>query len=489
MNLTATYSDLDRKKLHLVYWVLIIAFCAVLYFLSGDNLELLSFNLFFLFLISGVYIIRLPKSFVWVKFYYISIFVFLGLHPILHFFGILDINNSLLQAASLKKSISKEGIIASYKSLNAFLIGTFLGVLLIRSKVRKILFVPRLNLIKKTFSRIKAPHLNPLKYAFWFLFWVMVFDEMSLYVEASKIGYVNAFHVGGQKNPFFVMADILYPLVFCFLLKLAVFDKTKVDASKFRDLAIIFLIPYFITFLAGFRGEFIAKFSVLVMIYLFKIRGISTLRIIFLSFAVVIGVVSMEFIRFSSGLNPFDIPIELYFEGFLYAGNTFSVLGYVSDYSESLYHGPLFLFGPIIGLFSTADTYSVSGIETKPYLAQHLMYIMDSKKFFGGSTIGSSSVAELFLINDSFIFIFFCAMVFIFIAQFFAKNFLRSGILLYISFTFFENFFMSPRGGFLKFIDKEFALSLIFYIVTAIIYSVLKTSSGKMTSPQKTGPI
>ena len=197
--------------------------------------------------------------------------------------------------------------------------------------------------------------------------------------------------------------------------------------------------------MSGFRGEFFGKLIALIILFSSIIK-IPRYYYMVGGLIIIIGTLGMEFIRFDDTLSFLSLPLEAYFLAFSYLGNSFEIIPLVIENQDYLSHTWKYFFGGPLALFSFDPTYSVQGILSKPYLAQHLMYIIDSKRFFGGSTIGSSVVAEIFLLSPYLILP--ISFLIMWLSKIIINKSFCSVMFFYISYSYFEIYFLYPEVDF-----------------------------------------
>ena len=278
---------------------------------------------------------------------------------------------------------------------------------------------------------------------------------------------MDAIHSESSNSLFLILIDILYPVLYSVLA--IAYRRKNISSGNFVLLTLFFITPYFFTFLSGFRGEFVGKLIALTIIFA-SITKFPRYYYVIGGSTILIGVLGMEYIRFDDSLSLFSLPLESYLLAFSYLGNSFDVIPLAIENQAYLFHDWKYFFGGPLAIFSFEPTYSAQGILTKPYLAQHLMSIIDYRRFSGGSTIGSSVVAEIFLITPYLIFPF---SYFIFwTSKVLVNKSFYSVLFFYISFSYFENMLFMARGGFLKFVDKELFIGIIFILIIISLQSL-----------------
>ena len=386
---------------------------------------------------------------IWQILYVFSIIFFLCLKEIVATINLFDINNSSF-LDSVGYNYSSESYNKALIYIVYFVSGTYFAIIFLQEKVTSIPILP-----KKNITNVKS-----FKFFFLICFCFMLFDKFSIYSNSQIVGYVDAIHSESSNSLFFILIDILHPVLYC-ILSIA-YRRKNISLGNFALLTLFFITPYFFTFLSGFRGEFVGKLIALTIIFA-TITKFPRYYYVIGGATVLIGVLGMEFIRFDDSLSLLSLPVESYLLAFSYLGNSFEVVPLAIENQAYLFHGWKYFFGGPLAIFSFENTYSAQGILTKPYLAQHLMSIIDYRRFSGGSTIGSSVVAEIFLITPYLILP--CSYFIIWISKVLINKSFYSVFFFYISFSYFENMLFMARGGFLKFIDKELLIGLFLIFV------------------------
>jgi hypothetical protein len=380
---------------------------------------------------------------IWQILYVCSIIFFLCMNEI---FGAI----TSISFAGVGYHYSSEAYYKAIIYIVYFVSGTYFAIVFLQEKVTSIPILP-----KKNITNVKS-----FKVFFLICFCFMLLDKFSIYSNSKIVGYVDAIHSESSNSLFFILIDILYPVLYCVLA--IAYRRKNISSGNFALLTLFFITPYFFTFLSGFRGEFVGKLIALTIIFA-SITKFPKYYYVIGGSTVLIGVLGMEFIRFDDSLSLLSLPLESYLLAFSYLGNSFDVVPLAIENQAYLFHGWKYFFGGPLSIFSFEPTYSAQGILTKPYLAQHLMSIIDYRRFSGGSTIGSSVVAEIFLFTPYLILP--CSYFIIWTSKVLINRSFYSVLFFYISFSYFENMLFMARGGFLKFIDKELFVGVFFIFI------------------------
>lgn len=440
---------LFRNLLTFILIATILTFIVIVKFLPAHFLPFVLTTVCFITLLQ--LIIQKSPTPIWQILYVLSIIFFLCLKEIVDVINLFEFNNSI-SSASFGYNYSNEAYNKAIIYIVYFVSGTYFAIVFLQKK----------ETAKPVFPKNNISNVKLFKLLFLLCFCFMLFDKLYIYSNSKIVGYVDAIHLESSNSIFFILIDVLHPVLYCVLA--IAFREKKISSLNFGLLTLVFIIPYFFTFLAGFRGEFVGKLIALTIIFSSIIKFPRYYYLIGGS-AVLIAVLGIEFTRFDDSLSLLSLPLESYFLAFSFLGNSFDVVPLAIENQAYLFHGWKYFFGAPLALFSFDPTYSAQGILTKPYLAQHLMYIIDYRRFSGGSTIGSSVVAEIFLISPYLILP--CSYFIFWVTKVMINKTFYSVSFFYVSFCYFENILFMPRGGFLKFIDKELIIGvfLIFILI------------------------
>ena len=444
-----------RQQLHTYQeWTFVFLFlCNLLYSYVNNAL---SFGIVASSLLLVV-LTSLRKLGLWSNLYVAAIIAFLCLHQILDSIGLMEnIDTKMLMGG--RYSYSELSLYRAKEILLLFLSGTTLGFFFARN--RPISYVSR-----TTFNALL------LKLVFITLLVLNVCAKIKIFLNSRNVGYVEAIHGTTENNLLFILGDILFPVIFAILLM-----KIALDQKAFIRYSILYLLPYSILFLAGFRGELVGKLIAILCVYSLLYR-IGKFRIIVGGVLSVAAILSMEFIRFDTSLTLANLPLESYVQAFMFAGNSFGVVPLAVEHSADLFHGWRYFFGGPLGVFSLSETYTVEGILNKPYLPQHLTYVIDKQRFSGGSTIGGSVLAEIFLLSPKLIMV--VSALIPMISNRLVMSVFKSQYWCYTVLLFLENLIFVPRGGFLKFIDKEMVLGSVIFIFIFILQRHIKVNHAR----------
>lgn len=388
----------------------------------------------------------------WSYLYVLSLISFLCLHEIIHSLGMFD-GLSTLGLMGGRYSYTSESLHTGKKLLLLFLTGTGIG-LSMTERFRK-----GRDSIKSTSKLVL------LKTVFFLVLVINIVGKGKIYINSKTVGYVEAIHGATQTGLLFTVADIILPIVFSILLVNVYGDKKRITLYS-----IFFLLPYIILFLTGFRGELVGKIIAVLCLYSMT-QKINKMWMLFGSVIGLVAVLSMEFLRFNSSISIWDLPVDAYVQAFMFAGNSFAVVPLTIENASELIHGWKYFFGGPLGVFSLAETYSLKGIIEKPYLPQHLTYIIDRNRFFGGSTIGGSVLAEVYMLSPKLVLV--AGVLIPLLSAQVLRNSLRSGVFMYLSLTYMENLLFIARGGLLKFVDKEFVLGMITFALIFLLKQII----------------
>jgi len=231
------------------------------------------------------------------------------------------------------------------------------------------------------------------------------------------------------------------------------------------------MIPYLIQIGAGARGETIAVLLTIIFIYSqffyqLKFKKIIPVAIVIFITSTVLG--TFRFTReVGSLLLDVSIP-KLIVLGIVSNASSLGVIAYTIELKDQFFNKVPFLFGYIQGIFSFAPNYTIEGIINKNYLAQHVTYLVNPNKLFGGSTIGTSLGAEFYeFSNGHMVIIFILSIILLYSACYFISKLNKNVILFYIGAFYLELLWLSPRGSVMKIFSKEslFSIAILIFIV------------------------
>jgi hypothetical protein len=406
--------------------------------------------------------------------YLLMTFLFNLVMPILESLGLFVFppNNLILLGDGITMPISSSSLSEAYASMIIMLVGATSGWC-----YSKILYREKIDKYTNDFSGIKdSEKLKKYAYILFFVFYVVViYRNILLAYYANIYGYVDVMH--SQKTDIgmpaiAVFADMFYKLTGFLLLYFIQSEK------EFKRVCILFALPFLIQSIAGSRGEFVIVTITLVLIYQINYGSLKASKvlkwgIILFLFGVVLGI--YRFSRDFNSLLELKILANAIMTVFLGNSASLGVLAYTIQLKDQFFNNIPFLMGYIDAIFSVAPNYTLEGLINKSYLAQHLTYILNHDKLFGGSTIGTAVVAEFYEIaRGSYFILFILSFLMVYIGQLLVFNLRKNFIIFFFSALYFEALVLAPRGSIMKVFSKE---SLASYVIILIAYFFLKCAN------------
>ena len=395
--------------------------------------------------------------------------------PLFNILGLYEypIDYMFMYNQSIRVPIDEDVVIHAYKIYTVFLLGTSLGWLIYDRDFEKANTLPALSLKywrdKKILMQLFLIIL-PLEIIFAFL----------LVLFSIKNGYISTIHLRTNWNEigkFLAIVDYIYPLIgYMTLFRCR-------DKIQYIKTSILFVLPYLITIFAGQRGPALSIVLSLIFIYSYYFKQIShrTAMVVFMIFmSLIIGI---GIFRWSWNMQDFASVFSINFARSVcdaFIGNSLSicVLPYTMQLIDSFTNKVPFIFGYPAAIFSFASNYTVEGILSKSYLAQHVTFLLNPSKLLRGSTIGTSMIAEFYEFSYGNIYIIlFMSIILLFITMWFLHNLYKHELIFIIGIMYIQQFFLSPRGSVFKIFNK---LTLM-YILILIIYRLIVCKKNNAT--------
>ena len=467
------------KRLHLnkllisslIYLQLVIFVSTlVVPLISGEDFSSdVSQSLLVFVFLECLFLSRVGKAFNVYQIFLLMMFLFSIALPFFVEFGWFSYppGNRIMLGDGMNTAVSNKTLSETYVVLISMLLGTsigwLIGMLQLNMNIRRSEFF--------TLNKIyKVKYRNSIKKLFFILLILVIYKNLVLVYYSTIYGYVEVMHlksVNLNTSRILIIADTLFKMAGYSLLFLSRNHK------QFIKYSILVMIPYIIQIATGARGETIAVLLTLIFIYsqLFKELNfkkiIPTALIIFIS-TTILG--SFRFTRdLGSVLLSLSIP-TLIVLGIVSNASSLGVLAYTIEIKDQFFNKVPFLFGYIQGIFSFAPNYTIEGIESKNYLAQHVTYLINPNKLYGGSTIGTSMGAEFYeFSNGNMVVIFILSILLLYFASYFISRLNKNVIMFYIGAFYLELLWLSPRGSVMKIFSKESLFSLV--VLIFIIYS------------------
>ena len=373
--------------------------------------------------------------------------------------------------------ISNEVLNKTYITMCCFLGGSSIGWILslffpypTHRKISNVII--KLNL---SFSYRKL-----ISYIFYTTFILVVVNSILLFYYSRIYGYIDIIHTHDTDLNIpiiFSIFELLYKLVG------SIFIFYSVNQKDFIRRSIVFLIPFWILFFAGSRGEAIAISLALVLIYTNHYRFFNISKYIkYFLILFILGVLMGSYRWMSNPDLSILISNFINLSAFHFFGNASSlaVLSYTILLQDQFFNSTPFVFGYFDSIFSFVPNYTIEGIMQKNYLAQHITYLLNPEKLLRGSTIGTSQSAEFYeLVGGSLYLFSVLSALYIFASQFLLRIIFVNPIIFYLGLTYFEFFILSPRGSVFKFMNKE---SLVSFLIAVFFYLFFKLIRIKVSS-------
>ena len=392
--------------------------------------------------------------------------------PVMELFGWYSYpqGNMIMLSDGVEVMVSDEALAITYKVIITMLLGTSVGWLI---------GIFKFNLYNRRGDILLSNVIVKNRNLFCSLFFILLplaaaYNSMRLYYS-TIYGYVEVMHlhsVSGSIPYVFRFAYIVYPLAGYSMLFQA---RNKKEYIKY---AVLFMLPYFIQMFTGARGETIAVFFTVIFIYSYyfeqiKIRRIVPAGILVFVLANVIGAY-----RFSRNYdyNLLDVSASRAVASIVSCSKSMGVIAYTVELKDQFFNKVPFLFGYIHAIFSFTPNYTYEGIQNKNYLAQHITYLLNSNKLYGGSTIGTAMGAEFYEFSNGYmIFIFILSIILLYCACYFIKNLFKNQFMFYIGAMYIEILCLSPRGSIMKIINKESVLCIAILVFITLLTRYRKT--------------
>lgn len=424
-------------------------------------------NLLVLVFLECLFLSLIDKTFNVYQIFLLMMFLFSIALPVFILLGWYSYppGNRIMWSDGMNIIVTNKTLAETYRVLISMLLGTSIGWLIGMLKFdmnnkRSEFLIPK--------EIYRAKFRNNIKKLFFILLPLVVYKNLILVYYSTIYGYVEVMHlhsVNLNTNIILTIADILYKMSGYSLLFLSRNHKEYIKFS------VLFMIPYLIQIGAGARGETIAVLLTIIFIYSqffyqLKFKKIIPVAIVIFITSTVLG--TFRFTReVGSLLLDVSIP-KLIVLGIVSNASSLGVIAYTIELKDQFFNKVPFLFGYIQGIFSFAPNYTIEGIINKNYLAQHVTYLVNPNKLFGGSTIGTSLGAEFYeFSNGHMVIIFILSIILLYSACYFISKLNKNVILFYIGAFYLELLWLSPRGSVMKIFSKEslFSIAILIFIV------------------------
>ena len=217
-------------------------------------------------------------------------------------------------------------------------------------------------------------------------------------------------------------------------------------------------------------------FIPLIVIYAFHFKTIEWTTILpssLFSFFVLLSIAMRRVsANFTLSISFFDFSfLNFIVQSLAFTGNSLGVLAYTIQLKDEFFNSTPFFFGYIPALFSFAPNYTIEGIESKNYLAQHLIYLLSPEKLLQGSTIGTSISAEFYeLVNGNWLGILLLSTLMLYLSNIIIKNLYKNYVTFYLGYLYIQNLILAPRNSIMKIFNKETLISLVLLYLLLFLF-------------------
>jgi len=457
----------------------------VLYILKRNSI-LETSALFFLFVISSIvssiFIDSLPLadfyiSFVWLfglvysfsgrglnilQFVLISFFIFGLSIPFFSLIGLYDypVGNLIAERNHIYIPIPESVLVESYLYISFFIWGCIIGF----STVKNIQ-------ITRDISSSNNAHLSLI---FYLVFAIVTSEKLLMFLDLEQFGYIKLVHHTisfGASGALILILNAVFVILFLLLV-----IRSK-DLKLFKRYAIIFLLPFVLLALVGQRGMLFLNTIVVLFLYgqLFEIKRAFYILLLLLAVLAFFSFHVIEIARFHGYENLSIVELLLdtihnLIDKITFTASNLSLVSYVILFEGDFVNKVPFVFGYLDAIFSLSPNYSIEGILNKSYLAQHMTYLIDENRLFGGSTVGTNFVAELYEVFGGFYAGYFVVGVFLFwIFGYLLKRSGQSSFYVYLFYLFLSNLIYLSRGSIFKMFNKVTVTVLILILCLILV--------------------
>jgi hypothetical protein len=470
---------LDSNKsmiLPLIYIQFIVfVFLMIFPVLSREEFSVdLSQTLLIVVFFECAFLSLLGKTFNVYQVFLLMMFLFCLALPILSEFDLYSYpsGNRIMLTDGMTTIVNNKVLTETYIVLMTMLLGSSIGWLVGMLRLN-------MNIKRQEFlipiKKYAGKYRNNIKKFFFILLGLVIYKNLILVYYSTIYGYVEVMHLKSinlNTNILLIIADMLFKMSGYALLFMSRNNKEYIKYS------ILFMIPYLIQIGTGARGETIAILLTVVFIYSqfynqLKFRKIIPLGVVVFTLSIVLG--AFRFSRDLGSIFSSTSIINLMVLGLVSSSSSIGVIAYTIQLKDEFFNSVPFLFGYVQGIFSFAPNYTIEGIENKNYLAQHVTYLINPNKLFGGSTIGTSMGAEFYEFSNGNMFtIFILSTVLLYGACYFISRLSKNIIMFYIGAFYLELLWISPRGSIMKIFSKESLFSLTILILILQLSRIAK---------------
>jgi len=363
--------------------------------------------------------------------------------------------------------LSDQYVIDSYLIISFFLWGLIMSFYLMASKDKFIIRNPLFLFNTRTLFFVSV---------------LLCILQLNTLVASQNLGYVESVHLSsGFFHHIGSLLLSIFPLIFLYSFVQNGFVSNP-SLRKIIFICILFLLPYIILLIAGQRGPFFLAF--VFTIYLFK--EIFKIKLLgFVCFLVLFSLLFFTFhfiesYRFSAEAIDFEDLSNNLVDGVLFSSSSLSIVPYTIKFIDLFSNKDYFVFGYLTSIFSFSPNYSLSGIDDKSYLAQHLTFLLDPTRLLGGSTVGTNFIAELFEVFGYIYPLYFLAgFSLLALYVYLKRSITKSPLVAYFYTLFFIEFVYFSRGSPFKTFSKISLFWFLLFISLIFIMLFLKARQSR----------
>lgn len=395
--------------------------------------------------------------------YMLSAFLFSGSIPVLHLLGLYAFpeNNLILLTDGIDYPIPDYYIVLAFKLFSFAIFGSIFGWNLSLKLCHK--YGKNSLVVTSDFFLIPA----------FVIYVLFLLSCLNVYISSNSVGYIQAVHLRSNSSSSFLIYSLSSSL---YLLVIAYFIVRVSSPVLFVRYSLMLLMPYFFLFLAGSRSSFLVFFMGLLVVFQFRYRLLSWYKVFLIFLLVFIMSVIKTQTRFGGDFDLSNLIADS-ISVFVGQGKSIAIISYTAMFLDDFTNSVYFIFGYIDGVFSLASNYTYDAILNKSYLSQHLIFILSPEKFYSGSTVGGSMVAEFAeLYSLAAIPIYLSFSILIYLVVIFVRRSFNSVFSMYLYLLFFSYFFTVMRGSAFKVFNKESFLILILFGLLYFVRKVYKRS-------------
>lgn len=378
------------------------------------------------------------------------------------FFGINFAQTVSFSFYTYSLEIQKEMLRVLFIHIWAIFTGIFLYKLILRSEVGH-----SFNYSEKLF-KFSVPY-------FWISFPVFINTVLQkLYLVFSE-GYLSLFQDNrGRDNLVIVILNCIFTFSFYLILV------SKPPLKRLKIFTIIYLFALILTLLTGQRGFALCQIIIIsfALVSLYNLK-INFKRVFLFGFLILFTAIYIGFYRSNSDFN---LNSDLFVFFVHTQGVSLQVLGYSIEYQDSLNYNFINLFSEIRSVMESAYYRIIGGkseITSSAYLSMKefghlglkLSYMLNPNKFFLGQGLGTSYIAEIYLVGGKILVLLF-GLIFGFSLEFINLRIKQSKKFLLFGLLFGSSILFLPRDSLLAFISTNF-IFIILYFLFKIFYPKL----------------